>query len=203
MWIEFAKQESLSSDQVALFKQYLALLVSWNKKFNLTTITDSKKIIQYHFRDSLALARVVDLKTISWLADVGSGGGFPGIPLAITNPDLDVTLIEVNQKKISFLIHVVKTLQLNNVAISEYDWRTFLRKPKYDIQLFCARASLQPKELIRIFQPSCAYNDASLIYWASAGWEPEKAVKPFIVRDVAYKIGTRRRRLILLQRSSS
>ncbi len=200
MWNLFAKQESLSLEQVDLFKRYLALLLSWNKKINLTTITDPQKVVYYHFQDSLVLKRIVDLATMSNIADIGSGGGFPGIPLAIVYSHLDVVLIEVNQKKINFLKEVIATLQLKNVFISDYDWRTFLRKPKYDIQLFCARASLQPKELIRVFQPSCEYHDASLVYWAADKWEAEKVVKPFVSQDIAYKVGTRRRRLIMLQR---
>ncbi len=73
MWLKFAKQEALSPEQVEQFKQYLSLLISWNKKFNVTTITDPKKIIQYHFQDSLAVHRVVAVASIPWLADVGSG----------------------------------------------------------------------------------------------------------------------------------
>ncbi len=200
MWHQFVKQESLSEEQVEQFKQYLALLLAWNKKSNLTTITDPQKVIDYHFHDSLVINRIVDMSTIRCLADVGSGGGFPGVPIAIVYPDIEVVLIEVNQKKIAFLNELVASLGLKNVVIVDYDWRTFLRKTEYDLQLVCVRASLQPAELLRMFQPSCRYDGASLVYWASDGWEPELAVKKQIVRDVAYKVGTRRRRLILFKR---
>ncbi len=199
MWQQFKKHEQLTDDQLEKFQQYAVLLLEWNEKSNLTAITSLKKVISDHFQDSLALKYAVDLSTISSLADVGSGGGFPGIPLAILYPHVSVTLIEVNQKKIRFLEKVIQVLKLDNVSISDYDWRTFLRRTNYDIQLFCARASLQPEELVHLFKPSCRYHDAQLVYWASKQWEPVKQVVPFIAGDVPYTVGGKQRRLILMR----
>jgi 16S rRNA (guanine527-N7)-methyltransferase len=147
----------------------------------------------------LALKHAIDLSMIASVADVGSGGGFPGIPLAIKYPHVLVLLIEVNQKKVRFLQEVIRVLGLANVSISDYDWRTFLRQTTYDIQLFCARASLQPEELIHLFKPSCQYQHAQLVYWASAQWKPDKRLNPYIVGDISYTVDKKQRRLIVMR----
>jgi len=198
-WQQFKKNEQLTDDQLIKFQQYADLLLLWNEKSNLTAITSLRKIIADHFQDSLALKYLIDLSTITHMADVGSGGGFPGLPLAIRYPHLSVLLIEVNQKKVRFLHEVITVLGLDNVSISDYDWRTFLRQTEYDIQLFCARASLQPEELIRMFKSSCRYHNAQLVYWASREWKPAKRVVPFIADDVSYSVDKKQRRLILLR----
>lgn len=202
MWHQFALHDDLSDKQIALFKQYLSLTLSWNVKTNLTTITDPQKIIWYHFQDSLAVKRAVDMDAVTHILDVGSGGGFPGIPLAIAYPEKDIILIEVNHKKVAFLQEVITQLNLKNVMISDYDWRTFLRKTTYPAQLVCARASLRPKELIRMFQPSSSYNTAWLVYWASSQWDGAKEIKPFLWRDIAYNVGSRHRRLIVMKKGT-
>ena len=199
MWQQFAQAERLSDEQLKKFQQYAALLLAWNEKSNLTAITDLQRVIFDHFQDSLALKNIVDLSIIFSLADVGSGGGFPGIPLAILYPHIAVTLIEVNQKKIRFMQEVIRVLKLTNVSTSDYDWRTFLRQTNYDIQFFCARASLKPEELVHMFKPSCQYRNAQLVYWASQQWEPGKRVQPLIVDDVAYAVDNKKRRLILMR----
>lgn len=198
-WQQFMQQEQLSESQLHQFQRYTELLLSWNEKSNLTAITSVRRIIADHFQDSLAIKHIMDLSTMRAIADVGSGGGFPGIPLAIRYPHLLVILIEVNQKKVRFLQEVVTQLHLEHVMISDYDWRTFLRQTTYDIQLFCARASLPPEELIHIFKPSCHYHNAPLLYWASKQWEPAKRVEPFMIEDVSYIVDRKQRRFILMR----
>ena len=199
LWQQFAAQEQLSDEQLQKFQRYADLLLEWNEKSNLTAITSLQRVITDHFQASLALGHAIDLSTISSLAAVGTGGGFPGIPLAILYPHISVMLIEVNHKKVRFLQEVTKQLQLANVAISDYDWRTFLRQTEYDIELFCARASLQPEELLHMFKPSCRYRNAQLVYWASQQWQPGKQVVPFIVGDVSYAVDKKQRRLIVMR----
>ncbi len=199
-WKSFAQEASLTDGQLDLFKRYYLLLSAANKTINLTTIINELDVIDYHFRDSLQLPAIVDMKKITHTADVGTGGGFPGIALAIKYPDLAVTLIEVNIKKIQFLDTVITELGLSNrVSVFDEDWRTFLRTTQEDIQLFCARASLQPEELIRLFKPASPYKQADFVYWASFTWQPSKIVEPFIVKDVSYTIRNRKRRLILFK----
>lgn len=201
-WQQFAQIEALNDQMIARFKMYLSLLVAWNEKINLTTITQVPEILRYHFQDSLALKHGIDVATSKSIADIGSGAGFPGIPLAIVYPHLSITLIEVQEKKNQFLQCVIRELGLANVIVCNYDWRTFLRKTTYDIQVFCARASLQPKELVRMFAPTCYYQRATIVYWASTLWKADQEVNKFVVHDVAYLVGSRTRRLIVMRRQN-
>jgi 16S rRNA (guanine(527)-N(7))-methyltransferase RsmG len=199
-WAHFAQEEALTDEQLQLFKKYYALLAAWNENINLTTIIDVPDVIDYHFKDSLRASRGVDLATVSHLADIGTGAGFPGIPLALKYLHLRVTLLEVTIKKITFLDQLITELGLGDrVTIFEEDWRTFLRATVDSIDLFCARASLQPDELIRMFKPSSAYRDKKLLYWASQDWTPSKEVQPYIVKEQSYQIRTKKRRLIVLE----
>lgn len=193
---QFIRDEQLTERQADQFYTYLNLIQEWNKKFNLTTITDVADIIADHFQDSLRLADAVDLSAINSLGDIGAGAGMPGIPLKIKYPHLSLVLIEVNQKKISFLNHVIGVLGLEQVQIYSLDWRTFLRKTNYEVDLFCARASLHPDELVRMFKPSSPYKDAQLIYWASHDWQPGKKEGPFMVDEKKYQIKNKKRRLV-------
>ena len=103
------------SKQVLAFEKYMDLLIEWNKKFNLTAITDENNIIIKHFLDSLSVAMVMDdCKEGSSLIDIGSGAGFPGLPLKIMLDKLDITLIDSVGKKITFLQKVIDILDLKN-----------------------------------------------------------------------------------------
>ena len=95
------------------FAAYAAELLHWNKTINLTTITDPYEVAVKHFVDSLAPAKLVS--TGATLLDIGSGGGFPGIPLKVVIPTLSITLIDASRKKVSFLKHVIRTLKLEGI----------------------------------------------------------------------------------------
>jgi 16S rRNA (guanine527-N7)-methyltransferase len=97
-------------------RTYISLLLRWNKTISLTAVTDPVEILKFHFGESIFAASVVSFEQ-SRLADVGSGAGFPGLPLAIVAPSLTVTLIDSNAKKCAFLSEVVRELQLPNVTI--------------------------------------------------------------------------------------
>ena len=95
------------------FSIHATELIKWNRKINLTTITDPVEVAVKHFLDSIASARVMPL--CGRMLDIGSGGGFPGIPLKILIPSLSVTLIDASRKKVSFLKHVIRNIKLNNI----------------------------------------------------------------------------------------
>ncbi|MEO6264963.1 MAG: 16S rRNA (guanine(527)-N(7))-methyltransferase RsmG [Luteimonas sp.] len=95
---------------------YLALLDRWNRTYNLTAIRDPRAMVGKHLLDSLAMHPFVASGT---LADLGSGAGFPGIPLALAQPGLRITLVESNGKKARFLREAVRTLQLGNARVAE------------------------------------------------------------------------------------
>lgn len=196
---KLARTYSLNDRQLDQFALYLSMLQEWNKKMNLTAITDTNEIVSAHFDDSLQLSKCMDLATITSLADVGAGAGFPGLALKIMFPHLKLVLIEVIQKKIEFLDAVVQACGLENVEVSGADWRNFLRYPDFDIDLFVSRAALPTKELIRMFKPSCHYRNAQLVYWASKNWEVSPDEFVLKARECPYTIDGKQRKLIFFK----
>jgi 16S rRNA (guanine527-N7)-methyltransferase len=110
---------SLTDTQVHDFIYYYKELIAWNKKINLTSITEDKEIAVKHFIDSLAYTRVLAPfpNHNEFLLDVGSGAGFPGLPLKISHPDLELTLLEPNVKKGAFLRHIIGKLRLDKTVV--------------------------------------------------------------------------------------
>ena len=103
----------LNNKQIEDFYYYMNELIEWNKNINLTAITEEKEIIQKHFIDSLTIIKY--LKNNDKIIDVGTGAGFPGIPLKISNETLDITLLDSLNKRILFLNNVIEKLKLNNI----------------------------------------------------------------------------------------
>ena len=103
-------------DQVLQIQQYMEILLTWNEKVNLTAIRDPLEILYRHFCESMYAAEAIPLKN-GRLADVGSGGGFPGLPLKILRPDLQVFLVESNIKKVTFLAEVIRELELTSAQV--------------------------------------------------------------------------------------
>lgn len=105
-------EEEIDDNKIQKFYDYMNLLVEWNKKINLTAITEEKDIILKHFVDSLTVLKYIkDNKNI---VDVGTGAGFPGIPLAIMNDSLKITLVDSLNKRINFLNEVCSKIKLKN-----------------------------------------------------------------------------------------
>lgn len=98
------------------FALYLQELKAWNEKINLTAITSDEEIVIKHFLDSLACTLALDHPAAGRLLDVGSGAGFPGIPLKLLHPQLDVTLLEPSQKKTAFLRHMIGSFGLDRTT---------------------------------------------------------------------------------------
>lgn len=105
----------LSERQLEQFEIYYSLLVEWNEKMNLTGITERDAVYEKHFYDSLTLAGVVQFNQTDSLADIGSGAGFPSIPLAIAYPHLQVTIVDALAKRIKFLDEITTQLGLTKV----------------------------------------------------------------------------------------
>lgn len=106
----------ITEQQFDSFMKYYELLVSWNEKMNLTAITEFSEVLIKHFLDSLSIIKIIDLNKVSSLIDVGTGAGFPGIPIKIMYPELEVTLLDSLQKRISFLDNVILELGLDNIT---------------------------------------------------------------------------------------
>ena len=107
----------LSSDQVDRYLSYLALLSQWNDTFNLTSISDPVAVVRLHFLDSLAITPFLDKS--GPLLDIGSGAGFPGMPLKIIFPSMAITLVEPRRKRANFLRALIRHLQIKDVNIIE------------------------------------------------------------------------------------
>lgn len=118
---EFEIKE-VSSEQVQQIQRYIGLLLAWNDKVNLTAIRDPLEVLYRHFCESMFGAIMVPVEK-GRLADVGSGGGFPGLPMKILRPELQVLLIESNVKKATFLAEVIRELRLSEarVLVSRYE----------------------------------------------------------------------------------
>ena len=106
---------SLSDVQLEQFVKYYEMLIEKNKVMNLTAITEFDEVIEKHFLDSINLCRVLDLKAEKNIIDMGTGAGFPGIPLKIAFPNLKITLADSLDKRILFLRDVVENLSLDNI----------------------------------------------------------------------------------------
>ncbi len=135
----------LSSAQLDAFELYQRDLVTWNQRVNLTAITARDEIIVKHFLDSLSVALVLPALTVS-LIDIGSGAGFPGVPLKIAFPAIRVTLLEATGKKIEFLKHIITQLALSDTRAihgrAEELSRDAAHREKYDVAVGRAIAEL-------------------------------------------------------------
>jgi len=127
-----------SDEQVALIQRYMMILLRWNEKLNLTAIRDPLEILNRHFCESMFAAKALPIEA-GRLADIGSGPGFPGLPLKILRPDLELFLVESNIKKGTFLAEVLRELGLTNarVLISRYEE---LGEEVAPLDYVCARA---------------------------------------------------------------
>lgn len=109
--------QTLTPAQLQQVQTYLGLLLKWNTRTNLTAIRGADEIVQRHFGESFFAAQQLDLDRVTTLIDLGSGAGFPGLPIKIAAPHLQVTLIESQNKKVAFLREVVRALHLQDVTV--------------------------------------------------------------------------------------
>ncbi|MDN3017833.1 16S rRNA (guanine(527)-N(7))-methyltransferase RsmG [Paenibacillus sp. BSR1-1] len=122
---------TLTDRQLNQFEKYYETLVEWNEKMNLTAITDKDDVYLKHFYDSITAAFYFDFTKPFHLCDVGAGAGFPSIPLKIVFPEIEVTIVDSLNKRISFLNHLANVLELENVHFVHDRAETFGVNPEY------------------------------------------------------------------------
>ena len=150
-FISLLKQKSLdlSEKQVLQFEKYLHLIQEYNKVMNLTGITEEEEVYEKHFYDSLLFSFNEDMENLS-LIDIGSGAGFPGIPLAITYPSLKITLLEPLMKRCVFLSLVAEELGLKNVEVVCDRAEIYSKENKEKFDIATARAVSKLNILLEI-----------------------------------------------------
>ena len=159
---------TLHESQIERFMVYLKQLQAWNRSINLTGLISDEEIIIKHFVDSLAALKAEELKDRAALLDIGTGAGFPGIPLRIVREDLDLTLIEPSQKKMSFLHFIVGLLRLERVRIFCGTFERFLveeaSKRRFD---YIATRALKPDIILRSGRKLLGEEGKTILYLSS------------------------------------
>lgn len=141
----------LLEEQIEKFYKYMNLLIEWNQKINLTAIVEPKEIIQKHFIDSMSvLDYIQDKKNI---IDVGTGAGFPGVPIKIANPNINVTLLDSLQKRVNFLSEVVSQLELDKIKAIHSRAEDYAKENRESYDVAISRAVANMSTLVEYLLP--------------------------------------------------
>lgn len=141
----------LSEEQILKFYKYMNLLTQWNEKINLTAITDPLEIIEKHFIDSLTIMTYI--KDNQNLIDIGTGAGFPGIPLNIVNSKMNITLLDSLNKRIIFLNEVIKELDLENIKAIHSRAEDYNKENREKFDIAVSRAVANMSTLVEYLLP--------------------------------------------------
>ena len=200
----------LDQKQIQLFLIYLRELKEWNQKVNLTSLKDDTAIIKNHFIDSLSI--IPHLPPAISLLDMGSGGGFPGVPVKIARPSLQVTLLEATRKKANFLRHLIRALELSHIttlegraeAVTAHDQP----HPLFDIVI--SRAVTRLKPFLLLGEPFVK-KGGYLLAMKGAKAEEELRESQKTIRDLSFTVswkkeaqlpGTNKKRCLILLKKS-
>ncbi|MHC5250130.1 16S rRNA (guanine(527)-N(7))-methyltransferase RsmG [Enterococcus sp. LJL90] len=173
---------TLSERQMDQFQQYFQLLVEWNEKINLTTITAKNDVYLKHFYDSVMTAFTPQFSGTGSLCDVGSGAGFPSIPLKIVFPDLQITIVDSLNKRINFLKTVATSLQLEGVFLYHDRAETFGQNKAFreSFDFVTARAVARLNVLAELCLPLVKKDGYFLALKAAKSQEELTEAKPAI-----------------------
>lgn len=179
-----AEDVVLTDQQMAQFDTYFHLLVEWNEKMNLTAITEEKEVYLKHFYDSLLVGLKMALNPQAAICDVGSGAGFPSIPLKILYPELSVTIVDSLKKRITFLQELTDQLGLTNVHLYHDRAETFGQNPAFREQFdyVTARAVARLNVLAELCLPLVKKDGYFLALKAAKSDEELQEAKPAIAQ---------------------
>jgi 16S rRNA (guanine527-N7)-methyltransferase len=141
-----------SKKEISSFMTFLSELKKWNKTYNLTALKTDNDIIIKHFLDSILYLKAFPEWRLK-VADAGSGAGFPGIPIKIIRPDINVTLIESSRKKATFLRHIVRLLKLTEISVIEERIENLGDEYKKSFDIVVSRATFKIKGFVEIARP--------------------------------------------------
>lgn len=177
---------SITDKQLEQLNEYYKALVEWNKKINLTSITDEKDVYLKHFYDSLTLFKEYDLTKDISLCDVGTGAGFPGIVLKIVFPNLKITLVDSLQKRLNFLDYVIKLLGLKDVELVHERMEYYSKQNEEKFDIITSRAVAKVKILVEISFKALKISGHLILMKASFEEELSDAEK--IIKDIGGKV---------------
>ncbi|MCI0428762.1 MAG: 16S rRNA (guanine(527)-N(7))-methyltransferase RsmG [Nitrospiraceae bacterium] len=167
------------------FMRYLAHLIEWNKAINLTAIIDPQEIIIKHFVDSLVALVATSFPQNSVVLDVGSGGGFPGIPLKIVRSDIRLALVEPVQKKCSFLKSVIGLLKLHDVSTFDGTIEQYAKRPIHNIIDMVVVRALKFEEIREHISALLTSKGKAVLYRTSAIAKQEIGEEFHLVSETA------------------
>lgn len=186
--IDGAKVFDLDLDRshTDLFAAHARELLYWTKTINLTTIVDPLEVAVKHFVDSLAPARL--LTPGATLLDIGSGGGFPGIPLKVVIPTLSITLIDASRKKVNFLKHVIRTMELDGIEALHIRAEVLAGDSAYrsHFNIITSRALSDLKSFINRARPLLAVDGQMIALKGNMDETEVEAVRPHVLSAETY-----------------
>ena len=167
----------LSDDQIQQFEKYMQLLIEWNEKMNLTAITQEEEVWEKHFYDSIMPFTKMKFET---MCDIGSGAGFPGIPVKIAFPQVKMTLVEPLQKRCRFLNEVKTQLGLENLEILNVRAEDLAKEKRECFDVVSARAVAKLSILLELCVPLVKMNQTMVALKGKNGHEELKHAKKAI-----------------------
>ncbi len=196
---------TVTEEQLNKFEKYYELLIFYNNMFNITTITEKQEVYVKHFIDSVLGVDKLCGKT---LIDVGSGGGFPAIPVKIMRDDLDVTLLEATGKKCTFLQAIIDGLNLKNIKVINNRAETLAKDEKYreSFDICTARAVARLNTLCEYCMPFVKKGGTFVSYKANAEEEILEAKNAInvlggkIKEDCEYSLDDAKRTLVVIDK---
>ena len=177
---------SITDKQLEQLNKYYKALVEWNKKINLTSITEEKDVYLKHFYDSLTLFKEYDLTKDVSLCDVGTGAGFPGIVLKIVFPNLKITLVDSLQKRLKFLDYVIKLLDLKDVELVHERMEDYSKQNEEKFDIITSRAVAKTKILVEISFKALKISGHLILMKSSFEEELSDAEK--IIKDIGGEV---------------